>query len=62
MTKEYVVALMESSKSITEWNANCDTVKRAFGAYPDWWYSEIMLSGLAADVMESWSQESWKQA
>lgn len=42
---------MESSKSETEWNANCEKVKAACGGYPDFWYHAIILSGLAARVI-----------
>jgi hypothetical protein len=43
-----VVALMESSKTRAEWNANCDAVKTANGRdYPDFWYQEIVESGIA---------------
>lgn len=50
MNKQEVVDLMKSSKSETEWNANCDKVKKTFGGYPDFWYTAIVLSGIAADV------------
>lgn len=47
MDKNEVINLMKSSKSHQEWNANCDTVKKAHGGgYPDYWYQEIILSGL----------------
>ena len=50
MEKQEVIALMESSKSDEEWNANCDKVKKAYGGYPDYWYAEIVLSGLCDRV------------
>ncbi len=53
-TKLGVVALMCSSKNETEWNANCDAVKAANGGYPDFWYMEIIVSGLAQEVAISW--------
>jgi len=47
MTKNEVKKLMESSKTIAEWNENCDKVKSSHnGQYPDFWYKEIVLSGL----------------
>jgi hypothetical protein len=46
LTTEYgVKALMESSASESEWNANCDKVKRANGGYPGFWYRLIILGG-----------------
>lgn len=51
MTEKEVVALMQSSKSESEWNANCDKVKSAFdGDYPDFWFKAIMLSGVARNA------------
>lgn len=54
MTEDEVKALMESSKSEWEWNANCDKVKRAFGGYPEFWFPLIVMSGLSARVHASW--------
>jgi hypothetical protein len=54
MTREQVVALMESSKSETDWNDNCDKVKAACGGYPDFWWEAIKMSGLSARVTASW--------
>ena len=48
MDQQQVVELMQSSKSESEWNANCDKVKKACGGYPNFWYSSIVLSGIAA--------------
>ncbi len=53
MVKEKVIELMKSSKTEKEWNENCDHVKRACGGYPEWWYSEIVLSGVARETAES---------
>ena len=46
MSKQDAIELMKSSKTKDEWNANCDKVKAANGGYPDWWYPEIVASGL----------------
>jgi len=52
MLKSEVLDLMGSSKSELEWNANCDAVKKAFGGdYPEWWYEEILCSGIASRTM-----------
>lgn len=45
-----VVALMKSSKSESEWNANCDKVKAANNGYPSFWYTAIVLSGVMSVV------------
>ena len=46
-TPEGVRGLMESSKSEREWNENCDAVKAANGDYPEFWFQELKMSGLA---------------
>lgn len=52
MTEAEVVQLMESSKTIPEWNANCKAVQVACGGeYPDFWHSAIVKSGLADRVI-----------
>jgi cellulase/cellobiase CelA1 len=49
--EENVVALMQSSTSEREWNANCDRVKVANGSqYPSYWYKAIVLSGVMGTV------------
>lgn len=54
MTRDEVVVLMAGSKTVDEWNANCDTVKRDNdGVYPDYWFEEILHSGLAHRVLET---------
>lgn len=55
MSESEVVTLMESSRSEREWNANCDKVKAACGGYPEFWWSAIQVSGVAARVQRSWS-------
>jgi len=52
MDKSEVIALMESSKSDNEWNENCDKVKDACNGYPDYWYREIVMSGLCDRVSQ----------
>lgn len=53
MTEEQVVSLMEGATSEQDWNKKCDQVKAACGGYPDFWYREIVLSGLAGRVAAS---------
>jgi hypothetical protein len=50
MDKLEVITLMESSKSENEWNNNCGKVKEACNGYPDYWYREIIMSGLCDRV------------
>jgi hypothetical protein len=54
MDKQQVIDLMESCKSDAEWNAACDLVKRTCGGYPDFWWKEIIQSGLGDRVMARW--------
>lgn len=54
MSKDEVIALMRNSKSEDEWNRNCDAVKRAFNGYPDWWYQDIIQSGVLTEARQQW--------
>lgn len=57
MDKETVIALMRSSSTAQEWNENCRKVKKAMGGvYPDFWYAEILASGLAKEVMAEFGE------
>ena len=58
MTEPEVVALMKSSRSEEEWDANCDAVKAPGGVYPDFWYRAIVLSGVMSDTVRSWQKVS----
>lgn len=49
--QQEVEDLMKSSKSEKEWNENCDKVKKACGGYPPFWYSAIVMSGLASKTL-----------
>lgn len=50
MTKEQVISLMSNATSEQDWNKKCDQVKATCGGYPDFWYKEIVLSGLAGRI------------
>ena len=54
MNEQEVVALMESSQSEDEWNANCDKVKKVCGGYPPFWFSAIIQSGLLKRIAARW--------
>ena len=52
MNQQEVLDLMRLSKSKQEWDLNCDKVKAAHnGSYPDYWYKEVVLSGLCDKTM-----------
>lgn len=52
MTKDQVIELLESSQSSADWSRNCDTIKKAFGGdYPDFWFQDIMQSGLMRKIL-----------
>lgn len=54
MERDEVVALMESSKTPAEWDANIEKVKAAHdGNYPGYWYEAILKSGLADRVIKA---------
>lgn len=58
MEKQEVIDLMKSSKNSQEWNANCNAVKKVHnGDYPDYWYQEIILSGLCDKAIGEGSSE-----
>ena len=58
MDEDTVVALMESSTSAQEWDANCDKVKEACGGYPDFWWAAIKLSGLASRTLAKFGESA----
>lgn len=55
MSPKDVVKLMKLSRNEEEWNENCDLIKVAFnGDYPDFWYKEIVLSGVMDKMIMLW--------
>jgi hypothetical protein len=54
MTQQQVIHLMSSATSESDWNDKCDQVKTACNGYPSFWYSAIILSGLASKVQANW--------
>lgn len=55
MTEKEVVALMKTSQTSEEWDANCDKVKDSHsGHYPRFWFGAIVLSGLVTRVAARW--------
>ena len=46
MNKKEVIELMKSSKTEEEWNSNTQKVRDSCGGYPDFWFAEIIASGL----------------
>jgi len=54
MNKQEVIDLMKTSKNGNEWDQNCAKIKAAFGnAYPDYWYSEFISSGLMNKILNN---------
>jgi len=54
-----VVELMKSSNTEEEWNSNCDRVKNTFGGqYPTYWYSAIVMSGVASETAAKWGSDA----
>lgn len=53
-TEDGVTALMRSSTSETEWNDNCDKVKKANNGYPRFWFPAVILSGLLNETQLTW--------
>lgn len=52
MTREQVIALLRTSTTPTEWDANCDIIKKAHnGGYPSWWYGVVIQSGLMDQIL-----------
>ena len=49
-----VVDLMTSATSEKDWNSKADQVKEACEGYPSFWFSSIILSGLADRVRTGW--------
>lgn len=48
---------LKSAKSEAEWNAICDSVKRARqGQYPDDWYAKVVMSGLMREISSGWKR------
>ena len=49
--------LMRESKSGQEWRQNAETVKTYFGGdYPEWWYREIIESGIMYEAQLTWAE------
>ena len=49
-----IKALMESSTSESDWNKNCDEIKKANGGYPNFWYETIILGGVLGKCQIKW--------
>lgn len=58
MNKQEVIALMESSKSVQEWDDNCGKVQKAFGGYPSFWFAEILQTKLAERTLSAFGRSS----
>lgn len=55
MTRDEVVALMESCQSEEDWKVACRKVKASCdGTYPPFWFEAILQSGLGTRVSARW--------
>jgi hypothetical protein len=52
MTRQELVDFMKQTVDRNDWRARCDYVKRHHGnQYPDFWYEEIIRSGLMDEIL-----------
>ncbi len=58
MERDEVIAVMESSRTESEWKANCLYIKARCGGYPTFWYEAIVLSGLADQTSARWGGDA----
>lgn len=49
-TEEAVKNYMRQANSESDWNKRCDEIKRQNNGYPSFWFVEIIMSGLMAEV------------
>lgn len=55
--KQIVLRFLKKADSEEEWNEFCDIVKAMYGdAYPDWWGSEVLFSGLMKEISQKWKK------
>lgn len=51
MSKEEILSLVRECRSAADWDYVCGLAKaEGQGKYPDWWYDEVILSGLFSEV------------
>lgn len=59
MTKDDVMALLESCQSAADWEAACETIKEAHNwSYPTYWWEDVKKSGLMDRIMARWGTSS----
>lgn len=52
---EKEIEKLKATKSESEWNSACDEIKKARnGIYPPDWWPRMMMSGLIAEIQDSW--------
>ena len=53
--KETAIEHLKQSTSEADWNRRVDDIKHAHSnAYPSWWYSTVVLSGLLSECASTW--------
>ena len=64
-SRERFLDRLKECRSATEWNSVCDDVKdyatllldsERDGHYPKWWFPDVILSGLMANVSKNWGK------
>ncbi len=54
MNREEVLNLMRTSKTSEIWAENCAKIKKSHGgSYPEYWYAEVIASGLINEALNS---------
>jgi len=51
MNKQQVITLMQSSDSIPKWNSNEQLCKEQSPTFSDYWYKDIVMSGIMWDTL-----------
>ena len=57
MTRDEVIALMETSQTREQWNTNCDVVKANCNGYPPFWFEAIIQSGVGDRIAARWGSD-----
>jgi hypothetical protein len=57
MTKEEVLALLEKCQSRKDWGMACDFIKMSCDGYPDFWWEEVIQSGVGDRIAARWGSD-----
>lgn len=53
MREKFLTELIQCQNSI-DWNNKCDEVKNHYGDYPEWWFNDVIISGLLNEIVRGW--------